>query len=331
MIQVYVYSGTIKHKFVHTQKKHPTRSVTAPFGEMWCHRSGSPTCCESQLALPVLPVAWRPIRLRCHVNPRRIALRCQPPKGFSPFGRVGHSEVFGKNWSFFCFASKKHVFFLNHFLFFFLKKAPGKPLQALTKKNYLYIIKGKIVESQGRARLVDDETPGLHLGRQRSCCICSSIGKGIAGTNLPKKIFQRSEIITASFQKKSLLGPKANHSERMRKGWKPSKPFTCWGSCLKTGKISGVHDRLIGWVPFIKYIYIWIIYTLEVQGYQNNSPQFGMIKVPYKKNSLWWKPILLMVFGLLGYTYIYIHIYPLSSQGLGPPPNQPIIHVSAII
>ena len=57
----------------------------------------------------------------------------------------------------------------------------------------------------------------------------------------------------------------------------------------------------------IQYIYIHI-YTLEIKDYENNSPQFRMITIPYLNNSLWWKPISLMVFGLPGYIYIYINI-----------------------
>lgn len=33
---------------------------------------------------------------------------------------------------------------------------------------------------------------------------------------------------------------------------------------------------------------------------EKNSPQFWMLKIPYSKNSLWWKPICLMVFDLPG-------------------------------
>ena len=44
-----------------------------------------------------------------------------------------------------------------------------------------------------------------------------------------------------------------------------------------------------------------------------------MIKIPYLQNSLWWKPIFLMVFGLPG--VIYYHFFDLSTFFLKE--NQP--------
>lgn len=158
--------------------------------------------------------------------------------------------------------------FFKPFLVFFFEKGSWKTLASFDKKNYLYIIKGKIVESQGRARLVDDETPGLHLGRQRSCCICSSIGKGIAGTNLPKKNLPKIWNNYSELSKGSLLGPKANHSEKQC--GRVENHQNLWGVCFETNHMLGVLPqdwknklsswRLIGWVPFIKYIYIYMDY-----------------------------------------------------------------------
>lgn len=129
------------------------------------------------------------------------------------------------------FASKKHGVFLTNFLFFFLKKAPEKPLQALTKVYFQK--KGKASNHKSAHVWLIDETPGLHLGRQRSCCICSSIGKGIAGTNLPKK--SSKDLKSSELSKGSLLGPKASHSVRKNaEGLKTMETFEEFSLKLET-------------------------------------------------------------------------------------------------
>ena len=47
------------------------------------------------------------------------------------------------------------------------------------------------------------------------------------------------------------------------------------------------------------------VYTLEVKDYT----ELWIIKIPYSKDGLWWKPIVWMAFGLPGSVYIYIFIY----------------------
>ena len=195
--------------------------------------------------------------------------------------RVGHSEPSGKNWELFLlFASKKHGVFFGHFLVFVLKKASWKTLADLTtnlpakkRKTRRITRKGAFGRWWNPGPSFGTTTIVLHLQQhwQRHCWYQPS------QKNLPK-IWKSSEL-----SKGSLLGPKANHSERMRKAWKPMETFEEFclkletnhmlGSCRKTLENQWSSWQSIGWVPFIKYTYMDYIYI-----------------------------------------YIYIHIYPLSSR-----------------